>query len=91
MAYGSMFLNMNKPILAFTESEDNFLKGSGRGNYDLVNKGLHLGNAMEEACKKVGGEGGGHNVAAGARIPKDKEKEFITIIEEIIKKQLNLT
>jgi RecJ-like exonuclease len=35
----------------------------------------------------VGGYGGGHNIAAGATIPKGKEEEFLSNLEEVIKKQ----
>ncbi len=44
----------------------------------LLNKDdKDLGKAIEKAASKVGGVGGGHDIAAGATIPKDKIEEFL--------------
>ncbi|MBN2518048.1 MAG: DHH family phosphoesterase [Candidatus Altiarchaeota archaeon] len=87
MVYGAMFLEGKKPIIAFATNDEGDLKISARGNYGLVRKGLKLGAAMNEACRKVNGEGGGHDVAAGARIPPDKKEEFLRLVDEIVKRQ----
>jgi RecJ-like exonuclease len=42
---------------------------------------------MDECSSALGGEGGGHDIAAGARIPKDKKQEFLALIDETLKKQ----
>jgi len=89
MAYGAQIIPPNKPILAFAidKDDENLLKVSSRANWNLVRKGIHLGKAMHEGCKIIGGEGGGHNIAAGARIPKDKKEEFLEIVNKIFKDQ----
>ncbi len=81
----------DKPVLGFAEDRDdkNFIKVSARGNWDLIRKGIHLGNAMRDASSAFGGEGGGHDIAAGARVPKDKKQEFMHLANEIFKKQLH--
>jgi len=80
------FSNRNKPIIAFAENEDG-IKVSARATKNLVEMGIHLANAIKIAAEKVGGIGGGHNIAAGATIPKGSENEFLKILDEIIGKQ----
>ena len=50
-----------------------------------------IGFAWVFVCAIVysGIKGGGHNIAAGATIPKGKEEEFLEILEKIIKSQLS--
>ncbi|MEM4120562.1 MAG: DHH family phosphoesterase [Thermoplasmata archaeon] len=38
----------------------------------------------------MGGNGGGHNIAAGGSIPKGKEEEFVNLLSSIIGKQLHV-
>ncbi len=88
MVYGSMNVDIRKPIIAFGLTDEGEMKISARGNYDLVRAGLKLGDALSEATKPLGGEGGGHDVAAGAKIPPDKKFEFLNRMDEIVGKQL---
>jgi len=90
MAYGARIIPPDKPILAFADDKDDsrMMKVSARANWNLVRRGIHLGNAMNECSAMVGGEGGGHDIAAGARIPKEKRNEFITAVNDIFKCQI---
>ncbi len=63
------------------------VKVSGRMRRELVDKGIHLGEAMKQASLKVKGVGGGHNVAAGATIPKRKIKAFLDALDAEIGEQ----
>jgi len=45
-----------------------------------------LGNALKNAAEKVGGIGGGHPVAAGAKINKNKEEEFLEEVDKELEK-----
>lgn len=65
-----------KPILGAAISESG-VKISSRGTKKLVESGLNLGKVLSEATQKVGGVGGGHKIAAGANIPKEKLNEFL--------------
>lgn len=91
MGYGAKIFPPNKPIISFADDNDNnaMIKVSARANWSLVREGIHLGNAIRDASKSIGGEGGGHNIAAGARIPKDKRDEFLKKLNEIFKEQVN--
>jgi RecJ-like exonuclease len=83
----NFILDKEKPLVSIVKKDDE-IHVSCRGNQHLVNKGLDLGFAMNEAAKKLNGHGGGHKIAAGATISSDKEKDFLEIINDIIVKQL---
>lgn len=69
-------------ILGVAESEKDKIKASCRATKDAVEDGLNLGEVIEEICEEVNGEGGGHNIAAGAKFPGDKKQDFIEMVEE---------
>lgn len=75
------------PLFAFADSEDG-VKVSARGTKDLVSRELDLSVVMKEAAQAMGGVGGGHNIAAGATIPRNSEEEFLELAEGIIKNQI---
>lgn len=69
-------------ILGVAGAEKDKIKASCRADKDAVEAGLNLGEVMEEVCKEVDGEGGGHNVAAGAKFPEENKEEFIQKVSE---------
>jgi len=81
------FANRNKPVIAFAESDDG-IKVSARATKNLVERGIHLAQAIKMAAEKVGGAGGGHSIAAGATIPKGAEDEFLKVLDRIVGEQL---
>ena len=88
MLYGTNVIRNDKPVIAVTVNDEGELKISGRGTMNLVRKGLDLGESMKVVAEGLGGEGGGHNVAAGARVqPKDK-KYFLDGLDKAIEKQM---
>nr|AGF93619.1 single-stranded-DNA-specific exonuclease recJ [uncultured organism] len=89
MVLGSVDVDRTLPIIAFADSEEKGTKVSSRGTKRLVEKGLDLSEIMSKCSKEVGGEGGGHDIAAGAYIPEDKEDEFISKVEDMVKDQLH--
>ena len=76
------------PIVAFARKNDAETKVSGRGTGSLVGRGLDLSVVMREAARAAGGDGGGHDVAAGATIPAGNETEFIERADEVVGEQL---
>ncbi|MGC8608433.1 MAG: DHH family phosphoesterase [Thermoplasmata archaeon] len=81
--------NQKKPIIGFNVGGDN-TKVSGRGTRKQVQNGLNLSIVMKEASTRVGGTGGGHDIAAGAVIPKGREMQFLEAADEIIAAQLSV-
>jgi len=86
---GQGILKAKKPIVATAFTEDDQLKVSTRGLDELVKAGLHMGIIMQEAAEAVGGGGGGHDIAAGAYIPRNKEREFLENVNRLVEKTLN--
>ena len=80
------FGNWRKPMIGFTQisDEDDDLKISLRCSRLLAYSGIHFGNIIREISKKLGGNGGGHSVACGAYIPKDKKDEFLNNFNDIL-------
>lgn len=75
------------PMLAFADSDEG-VKISARGTQDLVRRGLNLADALEACAAKVGGMGGGHNIAAGATIPDDTKDEFLELMDVMVGEQV---
>lgn len=88
MVLNSRILKSVKPVIAFTQTEDDDIKISARGTRELIEKGLNLGKAMGYASEKMDGKGGGHDIAAGAKINIGDEEEFLRYVEEKIKEQM---
>ena len=63
-------------------------KFSARTTDAVVKKGVNLGEVMRLTSEKLGGKGGGHNIAAGAQAPLDQVDNFIKIADELVGKQL---
>ncbi|ELZ06486.1 phosphoesterase RecJ domain-containing protein [Natrialba chahannaoensis JCM 10990] len=103
MAMGNEGISRSKPIIAFADksdddpdsepdseaSQNNEVKVSARGTHSLVRKGLDLSAVMGQASRAVGGDGGGHDVAAGATVPKGREADFIEQVDELVDEQLS--
>ncbi len=60
---------------------------SARIHKNLANK-LNLGKILAKIASELGGNGGGHSVAAGATVPVDMEKKFLNRLNEEIEKSL---
>jgi RecJ-like exonuclease len=43
---------------------------------------------MGEASRAVGGDGGGHDVAAGATIPREQKGAFVDHADDLVGEQL---
>ena len=89
MLLNSEDVSSSLPLIGFAEKEDGNIKVSARGTEFLIEKGLNLSAAMKKSAIAVEGVGGGHNIAAGATIPKGKEEDFLDLLEKEIKEQLN--
>src|SRR6266704_6559591 len=81
------FFDQSKPVLGLSVL-DGVTKVSARGTRSLIAAGLDLAAALREAASEVGGNGGGHNIASGATVPKGKEEKFLLLVDEIVARQL---
>ncbi|CCQ32924.1 single-stranded-DNA-specific exonuclease RecJ [Halorhabdus tiamatea SARL4B] len=88
MALGLPGVERDRPIVAFARKSEDERKVSARGTATLVRQGLDLSSAIHAASVAVGGDGGGHDIAAGATIPTDRREEFIDRLESAITEQL---
>jgi single-stranded-DNA-specific exonuclease len=92
MLLGSEGADRTVPMVAFAESTEFSSapksKASARGTQELVSRGMDLSVAIRTAAERVGGVGGGHNIAAGATIPDDRKEEFLEILDQIVGSQL---
>jgi RecJ-like exonuclease len=82
-------LNNDKPVVALYINKGT--KISARATRELVSRGLDLSKAIGEAASRVGGHGGGHNIAAGGEITYGKEEEFLQALDEVVGGQLGNT
>ena len=89
MAIGEAGIRRDLPIIGFAEKSAEEIKVSARGNHTLTAKGLDLSVVMGDAARAVGGDGGGHDVAAGATIPAETQAEFVAVADEIVGEQLS--
>ena len=89
MALGARILDYRIPVLAISDDTDDpeYSKVSSRGNKKMVWKGLRLNTAMK-LSEKFGGEGGGHDIAAGCRIPNKNKEAFLEAVDECIGAQI---
>jgi single-stranded-DNA-specific exonuclease len=53
-----------------------------------VHRGVDLSKAIQNVIQTVGGVGGGHDIAAGAVIPRDRTTDFLKLLDVEIQKQL---
>ncbi|MFX1562489.1 MAG: DHHA1 domain-containing protein [Promethearchaeota archaeon] len=90
LALNSQILDWSKPVFAFAYTSDGRVKVSARTTYKIVEAGAHLGKLLQKACEEIGSgsEGGGHNIAAGATIPRGSERRLLDIVERLLAKQL---
>ena len=89
MAVGESGIRRDQPIIGFAEKSDTDLKVSARGSHRLTAEGLDLSVVMRKAAHAVNGDGGGHDVAAGATIPAGKQETFIAAADELVDEQLS--
>jgi single-stranded-DNA-specific exonuclease len=76
----------HRPVIAFAESDDGLLKGSGRSI-----AGLHLRDALDMVTKRHPNlivTFGGHAMAAGLTINQDKFLEFQQAFEDVVRELL---
>ncbi len=79
--------NPNKPTIGMNRANDP-VNLSSRGMWNQLDRGIDLAAAMREACASVGGQGGGHKIAAGGSVPADQVEQFLKNLDAILGRQL---
>lgn len=85
----SGILNPSKPLISLTLTDEGTIKVSARASNSLLEKGLNLGTVMQKAAGSSKGRGGGHDVAAGALLPKECEDTFLRVVRQLLNEVLN--
>jgi RecJ-like exonuclease len=80
--------NPNKPTIGINCSES-MAKVSSRGTFPLLDRGVDLADAMKRGCASVGGEGGGHRIAAGGSFDSAIHDEFLKNVDKIVGEQMS--
>ena len=75
--------NIGKVIILRADGDGNAVKFSSRKAIGCTSD-VNLSRLMGEGARSVGGVGGGHSMAAGAKITKDRIDEFLNYLEENI-------
>ncbi len=86
IAISSRIVDHRKPIVAVSREEEGW-KVSGRATLELVERGVNVGKAMQEASEGLG-EGGGHDIAAGAFVPGGELQKFLNRLDASFGRQL---
>jgi RecJ-like exonuclease len=80
------FFDSLRPTLGLSVL-DGVTKVSARATRAHIAAGIDLAVALREAASEVSGNGGGHNIASGATVPKGKEDKFLSLVDEIVGRQ----
>lgn len=80
------YFDQSKPVFGLSVMEKQ-TKISARGTRPQIARGIDLATACREAAESVGGDGGGHNIASGATIPKGKEEKFLGLVDDLVGRQ----
>ena len=82
------YCNWKKPVIGFTQTDEEGLKISLRCSRLLSYDGIHFGIIIRKISAEVGGSGGGHSMACGAYIPIKKKEEFLERFNNELKGKL---
>jgi len=84
LAMESGLVATDMPVIGMADAEDDELKISARATLGLVMHGLNLGDTLTKVAADVGGDGGGHDVSAAARIQRERMDEFMTKLNKAL-------
>lgn len=84
VAIESGLVQTDLPIFGLARSDEDTLKVSARATPEYAESGADLGEVMNEVSQQLGGSGGGHNVAAAARLPLERKDEFLTKVGQVL-------
>ncbi len=84
----SNLFGVSKVTVVVTSTKSGGAKASTRATDELVAKGVNLGKILQELSPRYGGNGGGHAIAAGATVERERVdrflEEFAKIVDSVI-------
>lgn len=80
----SGLVTTDRPIIGIADAGAERLKISARSTSGLAMQGIDVGRALAKAAGVVEGYGGGHDVSAAARIPRERMNEFLTKLDQVL-------
>ncbi len=84
LAMESGLVATDRPVVGMANGEGDELKISARATPGLAMEGLNLGLILTRVAGEVGGDGGGHDVSAAARIPRERMDEFMAKLDQAL-------
>ncbi len=63
-------------------------KISVRASEEAREKGFRANEVVDEVATACGGEGGGHEAAAGGKIPRENEEKFMEMLSEVVESSI---
>lgn len=91
MGVGAGLVEWNRVLVGGVPDADDTAKISLRMPAHMRNRSVNLGLASRAASEKVAGIGGGHDVAAGATVPRGRVDEFLSYLDLALTAQLSPT
>lgn len=91
VAAESGLIELDRPVLGLADYGTDWLKVSARAPHPSTKGGPHIGNVLGEVSKKLGGHGGGHDVAAAALLPRERMDEFVSKVDRAFGGRTNST
>jgi len=82
LAIESGMVTVDRPVFGIADINANKLKVSARATPSLAIRGVNVGRTLAKVAEAVGGSGGGHDVSAAARIPRERMDEFIVKLDQ---------
>jgi RecJ-like exonuclease len=86
LAMESGLIEVDRPIIGLADTGTQELKISARATPGLAIRGVDVGKALAKVAESMGGTGGGHDVSAAARVPRERMDEFITKLDQAFAK-----
>lgn len=81
----SGLIETDRPILGLANLGEDRLKVSARATPEYAMSGADIGKVLEKVSEELEGSGGGHDIAAAARLPLERKDEFLKRADHLIK------